>query len=95
MFFTSAAILAGAFGGIVAGAITKTLHDAHGIPGWRWQFIVEGVATIDVALIAPFCLLDYPATSKIPSEEERELATRRLAVYGVSRPWAEKAGSYI
>ncbi|KAJ4252859.1 hypothetical protein NW762_010765 [Fusarium torreyae] len=83
MFFTSAAILAGAFGGIVAGAITKTLDGAHGISGWRWLFIVEGAATVGIGLIAPWCLLDYPATSKALTEEERELAVRRLVEDGV------------
>jgi MFS family permease len=37
--FYSAAVLSGAFGGIVAGAITGSLHDAHGIAGWRWLFV--------------------------------------------------------
>ncbi|CAI0650524.1 unnamed protein product, partial [Colletotrichum noveboracense] len=43
--FYTAAVLSGAFGGLLAGAITANLHDAHGIAGWRWLFIVEGVAT--------------------------------------------------
>lgn len=44
--YISAAVLSGAFGGILAGAITGGLDGAHGIRGWRWLFIVEGVATI-------------------------------------------------
>ncbi|KAK2055338.1 major facilitator superfamily transporter [Colletotrichum caudatum] len=52
--FYTAAVLSGAFGGLLAGAITANLHDAHGIAGWRWLFIVEGVATVGVALVAFF-----------------------------------------
>lgn len=30
-----AAVLSGAFGGLLAGGITGGLNDAHGIAGWR------------------------------------------------------------
>jgi len=58
--YISAAVLSGAFGGILAGAITKGLDGAHGLEGWRWLFIVEGVATSGFAFIAYFILLDFP-----------------------------------
>uniref|UniRef100_L2G0X8 Vitamin H transporter n=1 Tax=Colletotrichum fructicola (strain Nara gc5) TaxID=1213859 RepID=L2G0X8_COLFN len=50
--FYTAAVLSGAFGGLLAGAITANLHDAHGIAGWRWLFIVEGVATVGAFVAA-------------------------------------------
>lgn len=31
----------GAFGGLIAGAITSNLANAHGIRGWRWLFVVS------------------------------------------------------
>ena len=37
--FYSAAVLSGAFGGIIAGAITGSLDGARGISGWRWLFV--------------------------------------------------------
>ncbi|KAM3470563.1 hypothetical protein MY5147_006327 [Beauveria neobassiana] len=80
--YISAAILSGAFGGLLAGSITSGLHDAHGIQGWRWLFIVEGVGTMVTAVIAVFILPDFPSnTSKRKlSAAERSLAIRRLQV---------------
>jgi MFS family permease len=34
--YISAAILSGAFGGLIAGGITGGLDGAHGLAGWRW-----------------------------------------------------------
>ncbi|KAL1955180.1 hypothetical protein VTO42DRAFT_8945 [Malbranchea cinnamomea] len=82
--YISAAVLSGAFGGILAGAITSGLEGAHGIEGWRWLFIVEGVATIGWAIISHFLLLDFPATTKKFSERERALAIRRLQASSVN-----------
>ncbi|KAM0799556.1 major facilitator superfamily domain-containing protein [Usnea florida] len=76
--YISAAILSGAFGGLLAGAITKNLEGAHGIRGWRWLFIVEGAATAGWAIISHFILLDFPATSSRLSEREKYVAVSRL-----------------
>ena len=37
--YISAAVLSGAFGGIIAGAITGGLEGRYGIRGWRWLFV--------------------------------------------------------
>lgn len=81
--FMSAAILSGAFGGLLAGAITGGLEGAKGLRGWRWLFIVEGAATIVVAIIAFFILLDFPGNSKGLTERERSIAIARLQEGGV------------
>ncbi|ORY54845.1 major facilitator superfamily domain-containing protein [Pseudomassariella vexata] len=76
--YISAAILSGAFGGLIAGSIANGLDGAHGLAGWRWLFIVEGAATAGWSIIAAFILLDFPANSKRLSERERQLAIARL-----------------
>lgn len=47
-------------------------------------FIVEGVSTIGCAFMAPFFLLDYPATTKRLSPEQRALAVARLQADGIT-----------
>ncbi|KAL4868726.1 hypothetical protein BDV12DRAFT_209030 [Aspergillus spectabilis] len=77
--YISAAILSGAFGGLIAGGIMDRLDGVHGIAGWRWLFIVEGAATAGCSIIASFLLLDFPATTKRLSDREKELAIARMA----------------
>ena len=59
--FFSAATLAGAFGGLLARAISG-LDKKGGKPGWAWIFIIEGLITIVVALVAKFVIHDNPET---------------------------------
>ncbi|KAF9884557.1 hypothetical protein FE257_001502 [Aspergillus nanangensis] len=82
--FISAAVLSGAFGGLIAAGIVDGLEGVHGIRGWRWLFIIEGAATIGFAIISLFILLDFPATSRRLSERERQIAVARLAAQNVT-----------
>lgn len=76
--YISAAILSGAFGGLIAGGIERGLDGSRGIAGWRWLFIIEGSMTAGWSIIASFLLLDFPYNSKRLTERERELAIQRL-----------------
>ncbi|KAF5983685.1 allantoate permease [Fusarium bulbicola] len=82
--FHSAGIMSGAFGSILAGAITRGLDGSLGIAGWRWLFIIEGVITVAAGFVVKFKLLDYPLTSKKLRPEERELAYARLRADGIT-----------
>ncbi|KAL2008352.1 hypothetical protein VTN00DRAFT_8334 [Thermoascus crustaceus] len=64
--------------GLLGAGILENLDGAHGIAGWRWLFIVEGVITIGIAITAGFVLPDFPATVKWLDEEERAFAQWRL-----------------
>ncbi|GKZ24642.1 hypothetical protein AbraIFM66951_011912 [Aspergillus brasiliensis] len=77
--FISAAVLSGAFGGLIAAGIVDGLEGVHGIRGWRWLFIIEGVITVGCALISLFVLPDFPATTRRLSDRERQIAVARLA----------------
>jgi hypothetical protein len=50
-----------------------------GYSGWRWIFILEGLATIVVAVIAKFIIVDWPETARFLTQDERALLLRRLS----------------
>lgn len=63
--------LGNAFGGLFAIGIL-TLDGSHGIAGWRWLFIVEGVLTVGIALIFAFILPNSPRKVRGMTETERD-----------------------
>ncbi|KAF5664819.1 tartrate transporter [Fusarium heterosporum] len=75
--FFSAASLAGAFGGILAYGIGK-MAGVVWDKGWRWIFILEGIATVLVAFAAYWFIENYPDTSKFLSKSERSFIHERL-----------------
>ncbi|RYO93285.1 hypothetical protein DL766_001405 [Monosporascus sp. MC13-8B] len=75
--FFSAATASGAFGGLLARGISE-MRGVGGHSGWAWIFILEGVATLVVAIIAFFVMQDYPATAKFLNPAEKQEVQRRL-----------------
>ncbi|GKT70602.1 MFS transporter protein [Colletotrichum tofieldiae] len=72
--------LAGAFGGLLASAILRLKGFGARIPAesWRAIFVVEGVVTVAVGLLALVLLTDRPETARFLTPEEREIAIIRL-----------------
>ncbi|KAL6301887.1 MFS general substrate transporter [Sparassis latifolia] len=64
--------LTGAFGGLLATAI-HALNGTHGIAGWRWIFIVEGVITAGFGLISFIFMSAYPETASFLTPTERRI----------------------
>lgn len=75
----SGSLISGAFGGLVTAGITSNMNNVKGLRAWRWVFIIEGAITVVIALAAFFVLPNMPRTTSWLSEEERQLATFRLA----------------
>ncbi|KAJ7173592.1 major facilitator superfamily domain-containing protein [Mycena filopes] len=70
-FYFSAATLAGAFGGLLAFGIEK-MNGLGGLHGWSWIFLLEGLATVIVSLVAFWAMSDYPATATFLTPVERK-----------------------
>ncbi|KAH9951216.1 MFS general substrate transporter [Amylocystis lapponica] len=75
--FFSAATVSGAFGGLLAAAISN-MHGIGGKPGWSWIFILEGLATVVAGGVSYFIIQDFPDNAKFLSEAERTVVVRRL-----------------
>lgn len=76
LFFGGAA-LAGAFGGVLAYAIGK-MDGVGGKRGWQWIFILEGLLTIAVSVVAVFLIPTWPQKAKWLSDAERSRLLTRL-----------------
>lgn len=57
-----------------------------GVAGWRWIFIIEGIASVLTGIACVFLLVDSPAHSTrwLTTEEIRYLELRQLVQHGNS-----------
>ncbi|KAH7913398.1 major facilitator superfamily domain-containing protein [Hygrophoropsis aurantiaca] len=76
IFFGGAA-LSGAFGGILAYAIGN-MTNVGDRKGWQWIFIIEGLITSGISLIAYFVVPTWSYKAKFLSEDERKRLLDRL-----------------
>ncbi|ORY24483.1 major facilitator superfamily transporter [Naematelia encephala] len=85
----SAAGASGAFGGLLARLLEK-MDGVAGREGWRWIFIIEGIATFVVAVAMYFFIQDSPETATFLTEVEKEIVIARLTTDGQCMPTAFK-----
>lgn len=81
-FFSTGAI-SGAFSGLLAAGIAQ-MDGVGGYEGWRWIFILEGLMTVVMGIIAILFMIDLPSgsTSWLNSSELRYLEIQRLMKQG-------------
>jgi MFS family permease len=74
--FWVAGLVAGAFGGLLAYALDH-MKGLGGYSGWRWIFIIEGLMSCVLAVVAKFLIADWPEKAKFFTEEERRYVLTR------------------
>ncbi|KAI0080891.1 MFS general substrate transporter [Panus rudis PR-1116 ss-1] len=75
--FYASASLSGAFGGLIATAIIK-MDGVGGLAGWRWIFVLEGIATVAAAGLTGLFLPADLESAKFFTDEERGFALNRF-----------------
>ena len=68
--------VAGAFGGLIAFGVQ---HVQAAIANWRLLFIVEGIPSILLGLLAFIILPDRTEETSVLTEREREIALERMS----------------
>ncbi|KIL65769.1 hypothetical protein M378DRAFT_161779 [Amanita muscaria Koide BX008] len=75
--FFAASSFSGAFGGLLASAIIQ-MNGVGNIAGWRWFFILEGIATVILSIVTITALPSDIRTAKFLTKDERDYALWRL-----------------
>ncbi|KAK3208636.1 hypothetical protein GRF29_77g1471502 [Pseudopithomyces chartarum] len=81
----SAVSIAPIFSGFLQAGIYNGLNGHAGLAGWRWLFVINGVISFPIAVLAYFFLPDTPGTAKpnwIFTEQDIKIARARMEKAG-------------
>ncbi|MEO8313777.1 MAG: MFS transporter [Pseudomonadota bacterium] len=66
------------FGGPLAGMLLR-LDNWHGMQGWQWLFVLEGIPAVIFGVVTWFCLPDRPRDVRWLSTDEQRHVEQRVA----------------
>ncbi|MGI4848244.1 MAG: MFS transporter [Janthinobacterium lividum] len=69
--FYSALPISGLLGSPVSGWILDHMHAVHGLSGWQWLFLIEGLPSLLIGMAIPWIMCDAPRDAKWLSEAEK------------------------
>lgn len=92
MIFWLAGTVGNMFSGFLQAAAYKNLNGVHGLSGWRWLFLVDGIITVPLALMGFLFFPNLPQAGKKTwwtTEAEHELSINRMKAIGRAgkQPW--------
>jgi MFS family permease len=70
--------VAGVVGGIVSGTIMHHADGLHGLKGWQWMFILEGMPAVVLGIMARWMIHDGPRSATWLTPQERDTLLARL-----------------
>ncbi|MPT44997.1 MAG: 4-hydroxyphenylacetate permease [Klebsiella sp.] len=71
-FFMTAVPMSGLIGGPISGWIMSTFHGDHGLSGWQWLFLLEGLPSVVLGVVTWFFLNDTPDKANWLDNEEKQ-----------------------
>ncbi len=60
--------------GVIGGPLATSLMELNGVwglAGWQWMFLVEGIPSVLIGLLVPFCMTDRPENAKWLRDDQR------------------------
>lgn len=76
--FLTAVAMAGVLGGPLSGWVMGHLDGHHGMGGWQWMFLIEGLPSCVLGIIAFFYLDDRPEHARWLSAREKAIVAAQL-----------------
>jgi D-galactonate transporter len=76
--FMAATTVAGVIAGPLCGGIMKYLDGAHGLAGWQWLFLAQGLPATLLGVVAYFYLQDKPQDARWLSASEKKVLQTNL-----------------
>jgi ACS family 4-hydroxyphenylacetate permease-like MFS transporter len=67
-----------AFGASISGLILEWADGIFGIAGWRWLFLIEGLPSVVLGIVAAFYLTSRPSEAKWLTKEEKSVLEASL-----------------
>ncbi|MDN7140045.1 MFS transporter [Pseudomonas sp. JQ170] len=85
-FFMMGAATAGIIGGPLSTWIMVHMADLHGLRGWQWLFLLEGLPAVFLGVIAFYYLCDKPGDATWLSAREKAIVRGDLAAEEQGEP---------
>lgn len=85
--------ITGMIGGPLSGAILTHMDGIHGLAGWQWLFVLEGLPTALCGVLVYVLLADRPGQAKWLDAGERQLVQRVLDADQATGDSHDRAGA--
>jgi D-galactonate transporter len=92
IFLTSVPI-SGIVGGPLSGWVMHSLSGAHGLGGWQWLFLVEGIPSVLMGIVVLFVLRDSVAQADWLTSEEKNIVMAHVEADGKQKEHVSFAGA--